>query len=164
MCLNERTLTPFALPISLGIAQIGDTPLHKAAFTGHAAVVGQLLAAKASVDSKNDVRASTRKRRHRGLFFFCPPDAACELIDVVLCLNERTLTSFALPIPLGIAQYGNTPLHQAANEGHAEVVGQLLAAKASVDSKNIVRSSSRKRRHRGFFLFFFPVPPTQLAS
>jgi len=42
-----------------------------------------------------------------------------------------------------IDQNGGTPLLLACWKGHAEVVGQLLAAKACVDSKNNVRASMR---------------------
>ena len=44
-CLPDRCPAP----------QAGDTPLHLAAFKGHAAVAGQLLAAKADVGAKNQV-------------------------------------------------------------------------------------------------------------
>ena len=36
--------------------QGGETPLHRAARAGHAAVAGQLLAAKADVEAKDEVR------------------------------------------------------------------------------------------------------------
>ena len=44
---------PIAQP--LFALQYGRTPLHEAAGRGHAAVVGQLLAAGAAVDAKDEV-------------------------------------------------------------------------------------------------------------
>ena len=44
-CLPDRCRAP----------QRGETPLHKAAAKGHAAVAGQLLAAKADVAAKDQV-------------------------------------------------------------------------------------------------------------
>ena len=44
-CLPDRCRAP----------QYGSTPLHIAAMCGHAAVVGQLLAAKADVETKDEV-------------------------------------------------------------------------------------------------------------
>ena len=44
-CMPERCRAP----------QGGDTPLHRAAIEGHAAVVEQLLAAGAAVDTKDKV-------------------------------------------------------------------------------------------------------------
>jgi len=44
-CLPDRCPAP----------QAGDTPLHRAAYAGHAAVAEQLLAAKADVGAKNHV-------------------------------------------------------------------------------------------------------------
>ena len=45
------------------------------------------------------------------------------------CLPERCLAS----------QRGETPLYHAAEEGHAAVVEQLLAAGAAMDAKDEVR-------------------------
>ena len=45
-CLPDRCRAP----------QFGRTPLHRAAIAGHAAVVEQLLAAKADVEAKDGVR------------------------------------------------------------------------------------------------------------
>ena len=44
-----------------------------------------------------------------------------------------------LPEPCRAPQFGATPLHRAANGGHAAVVEQLLAAGAAVDAKDEVR-------------------------
>jgi ankyrin repeat protein len=38
-------------------------------------------------------------------------------------------------------QDGETPLHQAASEGHAEVVQMLLDAKADTEAKDTVRGA-----------------------
>ena len=63
--------------------QIGMTPLHLAAYYGHAAVAGQLLAAKADVEAKNKVRGlggcGTRIGRGR----WAPRTSSCHL-----CLNS----------------------------------------------------------------------------
>ena len=44
-----------------------------------------------------------------------------------------------LPDRCRAPQRGRTPLHLAADEGHAAVVGQLLAAKADMETKNHVK-------------------------
>ena len=52
-CLPDRCRAP----------QAGDTPLHEAAYAGHAAVAEQLLAAKADVGAKNQVMGEGGQRR-----------------------------------------------------------------------------------------------------
>ena len=67
-----------------------------------------------------------------------------------------------LPDRCRAPQYGDTPLHYAALEGHAAVAGQLLAAKADVEAKDRVRGQGgcgtwigKGRRAARFFVSFF---------
>ena len=49
------------------VAQNGDTPLHIASFVGNERVIEALLAAKADVHAKDDVRGGTVAWRARGV-------------------------------------------------------------------------------------------------
>ena len=64
--LGERGCLPDRCPA----LQSGQTPLHRAAYSGHAAVVEQLLAVGADVEAKDEVRGEggteTRIGRGRG--------------------------------------------------------------------------------------------------
>jgi hypothetical protein len=59
------------------VAQVGKTPLHMAAFKGHEAAIKALVAAKADVNAKNEVRGGwqgvLRRRGGGGLgsVFYC---------------------------------------------------------------------------------------------
>ena len=64
---GARTHAGWAWLTGRRVAQVGDTPLHKAAQSSFEADIEALLAAKADVNAKNDVRGGKVAWRARGV-------------------------------------------------------------------------------------------------
>jgi cytohesin len=98
----------------------GWTPLHRAAYRGHADVARLLLEHGADANAKS-----------KDSFFPTPLHLAAAVghVDVTKLLLEHGADANAKN------KYGYTPLHFAANKGHAEVARLLLEYGANVNAK-----------------------------
>ena len=106
----------FACSSSLDSVQGGATALHVASQEGHCEVVRILLEAKADVNMKDDVSES------------CSSDSTVIVLVCVMFVTDSV-------------QDEATALHMASQDGHCEVVGTLLEAKADVNMKTNVSES-----------------------
>ncbi len=97
---------------------MGWTPLHRAAYNGHASIVTALLAAGANLEAKDIVRGV---------------GIGVELVCSPVCIPySYTLRFLRCLRPLAcVLQNKMTPVEWAQSKGHAEVVALLQAAAAA---------------------------------
>jgi ankyrin repeat protein len=91
----------------------GDTPLHEAALNGHKDVTELLLTSKVKVNAENYYGEPSHG------YPYHPAEPIVEEANVNAANNN-----------------GDTPLHEAALNGHKDVANLLLAHKADVNARN----------------------------
>jgi ankyrin repeat protein len=96
----------------------GSTPLHAAAYNGHAVVVTQLIAAGSNVDIALKTNGATPLHM-----------AAQEGHESV----TNRLIEARCNVDLALKTNGATPLFTAAKKGHTAIVKQLIGARCNVD-------------------------------
>uniref|UniRef100_A0A671KW93 Uncharacterized protein n=1 Tax=Sinocyclocheilus anshuiensis TaxID=1608454 RepID=A0A671KW93_9TELE len=120
----------------VAITKNGRTPLHLAAYKGHIAVVRILLAAGCDLDIQDD---GDQTALHRAAVVG-NADVISALIQEGCALDRQDKVNISLLSRWGIfvAIAGNTALHLAGQNGHAQSSKVLLLGGSHPDSKNSV--------------------------